>query len=280
MLRRPFTEEPISRLASWSSRLGWFSLATAGLSVIILRSGFLEIVPSLATFAAALIFAALAILFALAASVPIWRQGLGGIGRAATGFLIGCALLAYPGYLAVKAYKLPAIADITTDPANPPRFEVAARLRPRGSSEYPRARNAPLQQAAYPNIVPLQVLTNPKMTYDAVMSVITKRRWVVIDARPPAPGRRDGTIEAVARTTIMGFRDDVSIRVSPLGTGAQVDVRSASRYGFHDFGANAARVLALLDDIDEAASVAGPEPKPEPEKVERKPPPKRQPASR
>src|ERR1700690_2298850 len=98
MLRRPFNEEPVSRLAAWSSWLGWFSLAVAALSIIVLRSGFLEIVPSLATFAAAMVFAALAILLALASSVVIWRQGLSGIGRAVMGFLIGCALLAYPSY--------------------------------------------------------------------------------------------------------------------------------------------------------------------------------------
>jgi uncharacterized protein (DUF1499 family) len=277
MLRRLFTEEPVSRLAAWSSRLGWFSLAVAALSMIVLRSGFLEIVPSLATFAAALVFAALAILLALASSVVIWRQGLSGIGRAVMGFLIGGALLAYPSYLAYLAYRLPAITDVTTNPDNPPRFDVIARLRPRGSSDYPALRNAPLQRAAYPNLLPLQVLATPKAAYDAALSVITKRRWVIVDARPPAPTRRDGIIEAVARTPIMGFRDDVAVRVVAIGTGAQIDVRSASRFGYHDFGTNATRVLALLDDIDEAASAAGPEPKAEPEK---KPPPKRQPAVR
>jgi uncharacterized protein (DUF1499 family) len=277
MLRRPFTEEPVSKLAAWSSRLGWFSLTVAALSVIVLRSGFLEIVPSLATFAAALVFAALAIVLALASSVVIWRQGLSGIGRAVMGFLIGFALLAYPAYLASRAYRLPAIADVTTNPDNPPRFDVIARLRPRGSSDYPALRNAPLQRAAYPNVLPLQVLATPKQAYDAALSVVTKRRWVIVDARPPSPARREGSIEAVARTPIMGFRDDVAIRINPISSGAQIDVRSASRFGFHDFGANAARVMALLDDIDEAASVAGPEPKAEPEK---KPPPKRQPVNR
>ena len=73
----------------------------------------------------------------------------------------------------------------------------------------------------------------------------------MVDSRPPAAGRREGVIEAVARTPIMGFRDDVVIRVSPLAQGARVDLRSASRYGLHDFGANAARVRALLEDIDD-----------------------------
>jgi uncharacterized protein (DUF1499 family) len=272
VLRRPNIEEPVSRLAAWSNRLALFALAIAMLSVIVLRSDLLEIVPALATFAAALVLAGLAILLSFGAAVVIWRQGLAGIGRAVAGFFIGCALLAYPGYLAYLGYKLPAIRDITTDPGRPPRFDVISRLRPRGSNDYPSG-NAAIQRRAYPDIIPLQVLTNPGVTYEAALAVVKKRKWVVVDARAPAAGRREGIIEAVARTPVMGFRDDVVIRVSPLGTGAQVDVRSASRYGSHDFGANAARVRTLLEDIDDAASSDA---KAEPEK---KPAP-RQPAKR
>ncbi|MBV9260235.1 MAG: DUF1499 domain-containing protein [Pseudolabrys sp.] len=269
MLRRPFTEEPVSRLAAWSARFGWFALAVAALSVIVVRSGFLEIIPSLATFGAALALAVLAILCACGAAVTIWRQGLSGIGRAAFGFFVGWALLAYPMYLGYRATQLPAIADVTTSPDNPPRFDVLARLRPRDAVNYP-TRNAALQRKAYPSLTPLQVLSPPKTAYDAAVSIVTKRRWVIVDARPPAPpARREGTIEAVARSPIMGFRDDIAIRVNPIGNGSQIDVRSASRFGYHDFGANASRIVALLDDIDEAASAAKPEKSEEPEKPKR-----------
>jgi uncharacterized protein (DUF1499 family) len=253
MLRRPNIEEPVSRLAAWSSRLALFALAATALSVIVVRSDLLEIVPALATFGAALALAAIAILCALGAAVVIWREGLSGIGRAVIGFALGAALLAYPGYLAVRAVRLPAIRDITTDTAQPPRFEVLARLRPRGSNEY-RTADAALQRAAYPDIMPLQEPTTPARAYEAALAVVKKHKWTVVDARPPAPGRRDGSIEAVARTLIMGFRDDVAIRVSPLGAGAQIDIRSASRYGSHDFGSNASRVRMLLEEIDDVAS--------------------------
>jgi uncharacterized protein (DUF1499 family) len=272
MLRRPNIEEPVSRLAAWSSRLAQFALVLAILSVIVVRTDLLEIVPAMATFAAALALAALAILCAFGAALVIWRQGLSGIGRAVTGFFLGAALLAYPAYLASLAYRLPAIRDVTTDMARPPRFDVISRLRPRGTNDYPSG-NAALQRSAYSDIIPLQVLATPAAAYEAALAVVKKRKWYVVDARAPGPGRREGVIEAVARTMIMGFRDDVVIRISSLGTGAQVDIRSASRYGWHDFGGNAARVRALLDDIDDAASG---EIKVEPE---RKPPP-RQPARR
>jgi uncharacterized protein (DUF1499 family) len=264
MVRQYFPQAPMSRLAAWAARCAFFALAVAALSVIILRSGLLEIVPALATFAAALIFAALAVLLGFAAFVVIWRQGLGGLGSAVAGIMLGILLLVYPSYLSYRASKLPMINDITTDLVNPPRFDTLARQRPRGKVNYPGAAFATRQRTAYPEIVPLQEAVPPKQAYDIALAVATKRKWQIADARPPQP-HRDGVIEATARTPIMGFRDDVVIRVSPLGNGTRVDVRSASRYGLSDFGANASRVRTLLEDIDDVISAA-PEPKPEPEK--------------
>jgi hypothetical protein len=275
MLRRTILDEaPMSELALWSSRLGWFSIAVAALSIFIVRSGVLEVVPALTTFIAAIGCAGLAILFALGAFVSIWRQGYRGLGRALLGLFIGLTIVAYPAYQAYRATKLPAIGDITTDFVNPPRFDVLARLRPRGTSDYPGEKAAALQRAAYPEVVPLQEDMPPKGVYDIVLKLIAKHKWLVVDARAPLGPRGTGTIEAVARTTLFGFREDVAIRVAPAGGGSRVDIRSASRYAFNDFGANARRVRALLDEIDDAVSAA-PERRVEPEKPEPKSAPRR-----
>lgn len=265
MARRPLHDEPMSKIATWSSRLGLFAFAVAALSIIIVRSGLLEIVPALATFGAALVFAGLAILFAFAAFIVIWRQGLSGLGHALLGLFLGLALLAYPAYLGTRALRLPPISDITTDTANPPRFDVLARLRPRGRTDYPGPAVAALQRTAYPDIVPLELDVPTKAAYDAALALVTKRKWYIGDARAPTLARRDGVIEAVARTPIMGFRDDVVIRVTPVGQGTRVDMRSASRFGNHDLGANASRIRSLLEDIDDTASSV-PEPRSLPEK--------------
>lgn len=255
--RRRIVEEPTSQLAVWARRLAIFSFPVALLAIIIERAGMLEIVPVLVTFAAALTLAALGILLALGAFVVIWRTGVGGTGHAVNAILIGFVLLAYPTYFAVKGFQLPAIADVTTDPIDPPRFEAIARLRSRDANPiaYAGLYAAELQKAAYPDVEPLMVSVNATVAYEAVIAVVTKRRWRVVDARAPLAGRREGHIEAVARTPIMGFRDDVTIRIRPDGASARIDVRSASRYGRHDFGTNAARVRALLEDIDEATTV-------------------------
>ena len=283
MARRPFPDEPMSRIAIWSSRLALFAIAVAAISVIIVRSGLLEIVPALATFAAALVFAGIAILFAFAAFVVIWRQGTGGLGRALLALFLGLALLAYPAYLGTRAWRLPAISDVTTDTTNPPRFDVLARLRPRGRTDYPGPAVAALQRTAYPDVIPLDLDVPTKIAYDAALALVTKRKWYIGDTRPPTLARRDGVIEAVARTPIMGFRDDVVIRITPVGQGTRVDMRSASRFGNHDLGANASRIRSLLGDIDEVISSA-PEPRSLPEKkappTKKGQPEKRQPANR
>jgi uncharacterized protein (DUF1499 family) len=255
MIRPRIPEEPLSRLAVWSRRVAVFSIPVVLLAIMIVRSGLLELVPALATFGGALALAAVAILLALGAFVVIWREGLRGGGHAVLALMIGIGILAYPAYLATRAYRLPAINDVTTDPIDPPRFEAIARLRSRESNPitYAGLRAAELQRAAYPDIEPLLLNVTPQEAYNSALAVIARRKWRVVDVRPPQPGRRDGLIEAVARTPIMGFRDDVVVRIRPAQEGARVDVRSASRYGRSDLGANASRVRALIEDIDDVA---------------------------
>ena len=264
MVRRRIPEQPISRLAVWARRLALFSLAATLIAIVIVRSGALDIVPALSTLAGALVLAVVAILLAFAAGVAIWREGTSGIREAATGLVVGAALIAYPLYLGVKAYRLPAIYDVTTDPIDPPRFEAIARLRPRDANpvNYAGLYAAEQQREAYADIEPDVTDASPQEAYDVALKVVTKRKWRVVDARPPqATPARDGLIEAIARTPILGFRDDVVVRVRATPEGARIDVRSASRYGRHDLGTNASRVRSLMDDIDDALAAPVPEKK-------------------
>jgi uncharacterized protein (DUF1499 family) len=259
-MRYPTSAEPYSQLAIWARRLAVFSLTATMLGVIVVRSGMLDLVPALATLAGAMALAIAAMLLAIGAFVVIWMDGLRGFGYALTALLIGIALLAYPGYLTVRAYWQPTIYDITTDPIDPPRFEAIARLRPRDANPiaYAGLYTAELQREAYSDIEPIEAATTAQKAFDAAIAVATKRKWRVVDARPPQALRRDGHIEAIARTPVLGFRDDVVIRVRPTREGVRVDVRSASRYGRHDFGANAARVRRFIDDFDDALAALTP----------------------
>jgi Protein of unknown function (DUF1499) len=260
MLRRYIAEEPISHLAIWARRTAIFSLVATILAIVIVRSGLLEFRPALATVGGALTFSAIALLLAFAAFVVIWRDGAIGIGYSLTAIAIAVTLLAYPGYLAVASYRLPWIYDITTDPIDPPRFEALARIRPRDANPviYAGLSAAEQQRNAYPEIETLEQEATAQASYDAALAVVTKRRWNIVARRPPERGR-EGRIEAVARTPIMGLREDVVIRVRADGQGSRIDARSSSRYGSFDFGTNAARVRNLMDDIDDAVGRQKPE---------------------
>jgi uncharacterized protein (DUF1499 family) len=259
MQRRRFLEPPRSLLAVWARRLAIFSIPVVLLAIVIARAGSFDVEPALVTFGAGLALAVLAILLAIAALVMIWIDGRTGAGSAFAAIAISVLLLAYPAYLGTKAYRLPSINDITTDPNDPPRLEAAQRLRTRAanSTAYPGPAVYQKQTVAYPDVAPLSLDVPPQTAYDTAYAIVTKRKWAIVDARPPQPNR-EGIIQAVARTPIMGFRDDVVLRIRAAGAGSRVDARSASRYGFHDFGANATRLINLLNDIDDAvpASVA------------------------
>lgn len=277
MARRRLPDEPVSRLAIWARRLALFSLTVVLLSIIVARSGLLDIIPVLVTFTAGLVLAVASILLAVAAFVAIWRQGFRGFGSAVSAVLIALVLLAYPTYLGIKVYRLPKISDLSSDPSDPPAFEVIARLRNRQANPVAyRGLSAEAQEAsAYSDIESLDLRVSPQVAYAAVLAALAKRKdnpaaplWRVIDERPPGPGR-DGHVEAIAYTWIMGFRDDVAIRIRPTREGSRIDVRSASRYGRWDFGVNASRVRKLLEDIDDHADVIKLEPPPPPKEPER-----------
>jgi uncharacterized protein (DUF1499 family)/uncharacterized membrane protein len=251
-----YQSEPVSSLAAWARRLAVFSAIAAVSSIIIVRFGFLEVKPALATFLGSLGFAVLSILVALAGFVAIWQNGSRGMSMILFALALDVVILAYPAYLGWQYRKLPAIHDITTDPIDPPRFEALARLRTgdgANSAVYAGLYSAELQRAAWPDIEPVDLDVNVQRAYDIAHAIVVKRKWLIIDERPPQPPRRIGRIEAVARTPIMGFREDVTIRVTPDGEGSRVDIRSSSRYFEGDLGSNAARVKKLIEDINTAA---------------------------
>src|SRR6202171_5060160 len=270
----PYQSEPVSSLASWARNLAVFSVVAVLVSILIVRFGFLEVKPALATFFGALGCSVLSILVGLAAFAAIWQNGSRGMGRILLALLIDAVVLAYPGYLGLQYRKLPPIPDITTDPIDPPRFEALARLRTgegTNTAVYAGLYSAEQQRLAYPDVETVELDVPVQRALEVTLQLVSKRKWLVIDERQPQPSRRIGRIEAVARTAIMGFREEVSIRVTPDGEGSRVDIRSSSRYFESDLGSNAARVTRLIEDINNAVDNAKPVKKPQaPVKVQPK----------
>ncbi|QLH73387.1 DUF1499 domain-containing protein [Rhodopseudomonas palustris] len=262
----PYLKEPVSGLATWARNLAVFSAVATLVSIGVVRFGFLEMRPAMATWFGALALAGVSILLALAGFAAIWQNGSRGIPRILLALLLDALILAYPAYLGWQYRTLPAIHDITTDSIDPPRFETLARLRVGddvNTAVYAGLYSAERQRAAYPNIETLQVEMPVQRAYDIVLQLVNRRKWRVVDERPPQLPKREGHIEAVARTTILSLPEDVVIRLRPDGDDTRIDIRSSSRYFESDLGSNAARIAKLTEDINTAVENA-PTPKPEP----------------
>ncbi|MYM61791.1 DUF1499 domain-containing protein [Pseudomaricurvus sp. HS19] len=219
----------------------------------------------------------------------------------------------------------PLIHDVTTDIEDVPQYRAAlvARSIRENSLEYEGAKIARLQVSHYPDVVPLVTTVDVSTTYATVEALVAERGWEVLRSDPAA-----GELEAVVETELMGFRDDVIIRVRPevmaeapdraeapdmaeapgmaevpgmaeapneaageaagedsaaiagaeaevvaeagaetvedadaikmappeprAATGSRVDMRSVSRVGNGDLGANAARIEAFMADLSAA----------------------------
>ncbi|MEE2775199.1 MAG: DUF1499 domain-containing protein, partial [Acidobacteriota bacterium] len=159
------------------------------------------------------------------------------------------AVLAVVGFVAARGGRnVPPIHDITTNLDDPPQF-VAALTHPDNASRdltYPHGGSdvPQLQREGYGDLEPIHLDGSAETSFAAAVAAANELGWEVVD-EDPATGR----IEATETTTIFSFVDDVVIRVRADGPGSVVDLRSTSRVGQSDLGANAARIRAFRDKI-------------------------------
>ena len=239
-------------LATWSRRVALFSLQLLLLGLVLHRFLGLTTPVALNLFVSAFAGAVVAILLGLGALVVIWRQGRSGTWSAVAGILFGLVLLAWPAVYVPLYTKLPKLNDVSTDTGVPPRFVALAQERPKGAntSTYAGGELAALQAEKYPDIKPVVVPRSASETFELMGELARKLRWRVVAEQAPQGKGKPGYIEAVDRTLIVGFYDDVVIRLDGDARETRIDIRSASRYGRHDFGQNAARVRRVFKELE------------------------------
>lgn len=171
------------------------------------------------------------------------------------GFLIGLLLSALTiaalafGAMQTPLYRLPWINDISTDVDLPPPLSVHLPGGvPPASPAFPPA-FAPQIKQAYSDLHPL---LSPQAPADLLPKVAAAVRGLenVTDVRVD---EAQALVHAVEITPLMRFRDDFTVRLRPEKTGTRIDVRSRSRVGKSDLGANAARIRRVLAAVEGAA---------------------------
>lgn len=149
------------------------------------------------------------------------------------------------------ARGVPPINDITTNPADPPTLSTAgaAAADAADAAAYPAA-FAAKQRSAYPDLAPLHSALSADRALVRAEAIARKLGWQAVRVLRAEGG--GGALHAREVSAIFRFVDDVAVRVHPQedgARGAQVDLRSRSRVGRSDLGANAARIRAFVREF-------------------------------
>ncbi|MEM8937052.1 MAG: DUF1499 domain-containing protein [Pseudomonadota bacterium] len=151
----------------------------------------------------------------------------------------------------------PPIHDITTDFENPPMIVAGANAERRNPPEYlgdASVMNSDLtvteaQQQAFPDIAPHLYGESVESVAETVRGILGDMGMEIIGEQQIENGL---LIEATYTSFWYGFVDDFVVRISADNAMTRVDVRSKSRIGTSDLGANAARIRAFLERLDKA----------------------------
>lgn len=106
----------------------------------------------------------------------------------------------------------------------------------------------------YPPIEPLYFDASPQHISDTVVVLMSKRGWDVLAPTEIQDTTRTSVqVEAIATSGWFGFKDDIAIRIQPVEGATRVDMRSISRVGISDLGANSKRVYGLMMELQDKA---------------------------
>jgi len=183
-------------------------------------------------------------------------------GYAVVGFLGSLAIMALPAYTLYMVdliHAIPPIHDISTDTEHAPQFVALLHNRPGATNppDYDGPKlvrtddgkthtTSALQKKYYLDIRTLQDFYKPPVLFHRALAAANAMGWNVVAAQPAQDG---GRIEATSTALFFGNTDDIVIRVKPSGIGASLDIRSKSRVGTTDFGANAAHIRAFAKKL-------------------------------
>jgi uncharacterized protein (DUF1499 family) len=239
------SESKSSRTASIAAGLGIAGPVATIVGIIAAQSG----APALTGFGLFQLGILCGLLALILGAVGIFltRGGVGGRSRAFIGVGLGVAMIAIVVIGASPGAGVPAINDITTNLDDPPEFAPAPEDHHNATRNmsYP-ADWKPLVRAAYPDLEPIRTSITPGQAYATALGAAEQLDWTVTHRN-----RDHFTFEAEDETALFRFVDDIVVRVTDDGSGqAVVDIRSKSRDGRGDVGANAARIRLFTADLN------------------------------
>lgn len=241
------SEHPATARSAWPRRLGILGMFSAMLAALAAYGSGWGFWP----FRIGFLMLGIALLFAIATVVGAAICGLRRRNSTGASWLLLAGVLAALGLLFIvglpiaRGLQAPAIHDVTTDLAHPPEFgELTLRTDNLAGLAGGLEQWRQLHSAAYADIRPLRISAPREVAMARVLQIVRARGWAIAYADAQR-------IEATETVSPFRFKDDIIIVATPKVNGqvTQLDVRSVSRVGISDLGANARRIRALLADL-------------------------------
>ncbi|MFK7730582.1 MAG: DUF1499 domain-containing protein [Pseudomonadales bacterium] len=231
---------------SKTSKLQIIAIVVAVVAMLGLKLGVLPFGIAFPGFALALLVVVLIGVFGLLALLwGLVRSNSDSRGAAMQMMLIGIVPLAVIALMVGPGLSAPPIHDITTDITDPPQFVAgkAAREEGENSTDYEGEVIAKQQREAFPDLKSIKTSLGQQAAFDRSLEVVNEMGWTVLEKDVV-----NGRIEAYEETALFGFIDDVVIRVrGSEENGSVIDLRSNSRVGQGDLGANAKRIRGFVE---------------------------------
>jgi uncharacterized protein (DUF1499 family) len=194
----------------------------------------------------------LALALAIYAFVDIWNSGVHGAGMAIAGAIYALPCLLALGAVAAAAIAYPRLADISTDPVDPPAIEAL------GDAPAPRGPDPTLQGTAYPDIAPRIYAQPVAAVYGAARELVEQRGWKILREIPPASlpaataartERRTDASDAIldAKTTVTQSRGE-AVATAAVNPPPRAQAGSAAEAGTLQAVA-ATPLLGFPDDV-------------------------------
>lgn len=279
-----FLDERVSNSAIWCQRIALFLLPYFLMLIVLYRVGQLQVDQLYVLLGAGFLLAITSLILAFRAITELWEKGYRGGSKMIRGLIITIFLLMPFGYSAFLSLQLPLLNDVSTDAIDPPSFTSAVEIRKAITDDNVNqiedydSDHVIQILTAYPALQPRRYPAGAERVLEAARFVVTDNEWPItgsIGLSEPVESdgdekladnnsdTEDGTaadeldrpddifLEFIQRSLIFGFENDVVVRIVTEEQSTLVDVRSASRWGRHDFGTNTRHIQDFLRQLDE-----------------------------
>ncbi len=229
-----------SAAASFAYYAGIAGASLALLGILGIQSGLLPPLTGFYLFSLGTLVGGLFTLVMGAIALFTTRNQSAGQGqkRARIATVLGVVLMGVVLTAGLPGREFPPINDITTNLEDPPEFAPASRVPAYADFDmnYP-PEFVPIVREAYPELETVELPLRAGGAYAKALAAARSLGWEISDEN-----RGTGRFDATDTTRIFRFVDDITVRVRGVSSGSAIDIRSRSRVGRGDLGANALRI--------------------------------------